>query len=458
MQKFISKFAVAAHLALAMVSPLFLFPFGAQPGTVATVMAWLTLPAAMWVVMEPSRHAEEMLHDARVRLAHSIVVDPLFWCFVALFVFALVRFCNDGVGMAYDAENLVWTLKPQMWPVMPGVVSGHGAVEMMSVVTACVVVMGCRHALGKTARLFFISAASFFAALAAIVAIVAGLYEMPAVVAAVTPAFTKPDFVGVGFGVFALCAIPAIPGAFESKWNKFVFIHVLSLGICSAACVIFSPSETIALFGIAAIVMILVSFAWAVGRLGSVKSLKCFFSYVGAGVVAVLLYVALVPDQVRVDRFAPFLGAGFFRDSFFEARAALSTIAAKAWKEHPWIGSGLGSFQLDIRFLATPENWKAIWINQQLPMSAWWYIIAERGITGAVTLALPLGMMTFTFIRRLFRLFNKSFFLPGVVLGLVAIAVAVAESFMDVSFLRPELLVAIPALFAISANSLPPLK
>lgn len=458
MQKFISKFALAAHLALAMVSPLFLFPFGAQPSTVAVVMAWLTLSAAVWLFMEPSRFADEMLHDARVRLARSIIVDPLFWTFAVLFIVATIRMFNGGVGMGYDAEKLIWTLKTQKWSAMPGVVEGYGVVEMMIVVTACVVVMGCRHALGKSARLFFLFSSCFIAALAALTALVCLAYDLPAVKSATAVAFSKPDFVGVGFGVFALCGIVSITGAFESKWNKYVFIHVLSLGACAAAFLLFSPPETIALFAIAAIILILVSFSWAMGTLGPTKSLKCFFSFVGAGVFTTLLIICFFDDAILSARFAPFKGAGFFQGTFFDVRNALSAIAAKVWTEHPWIGSGLGSFPYDIRFIATQEDWNILGINQHTPLSAWWYIIAERGISGALAFAVPFGMMVFTFIHRLTRIMTKPFFVPGVVLGLVVIAVAVAESFVDISFLRPETLIACAAIFSISANSLPPLK
>ena len=78
MQKLISKYGLAAHLALLAVAPLFLFPF--LPGeSVATVELWLSGFTLVWLLMEPSRRNEEMLHDARMRVAGDIARDPLFW-------------------------------------------------------------------------------------------------------------------------------------------------------------------------------------------------------------------------------------------------------------------------------------------------------------------------------------------------------------------------------------------
>ena len=50
-QKFIAKFGCAAHLAVLTVAPLFLFPFVGQE-TLAVALLWLSLPAALWTVLE----------------------------------------------------------------------------------------------------------------------------------------------------------------------------------------------------------------------------------------------------------------------------------------------------------------------------------------------------------------------------------------------------------------------
>ena len=101
MQKAIAKYGLAAHLALVAVAPLFLFPFFGDV-VVAKVLLWLALPAACWVLLEPSVRRGEMPHDARRRVFRAIVRDPLFWTFLAVLVVTGLRALNTGVALEYD--------------------------------------------------------------------------------------------------------------------------------------------------------------------------------------------------------------------------------------------------------------------------------------------------------------------------------------------------------------------
>ena len=90
MQKAISKYGLAAHLALLAVAPLFLFPFCGAVWT-ARVLLWLSFLAFVWTLVEPSRRQGEMLHDARFRVFLSVFRDPLFWFSLFLSLVAFVR-------------------------------------------------------------------------------------------------------------------------------------------------------------------------------------------------------------------------------------------------------------------------------------------------------------------------------------------------------------------------------
>ena len=103
MQKFISKYALAAHLALLAVAPLFLSPLVGE-GTVATVLLWLSPLAAAWVLLEPSRRADEMLHDARVRVASLIASDPLFWFLLLAVVLAYACWAWNALKISLSAN------------------------------------------------------------------------------------------------------------------------------------------------------------------------------------------------------------------------------------------------------------------------------------------------------------------------------------------------------------------
>ena len=80
-------------------------------------------------------------------------------------------------------------------------------------------------------------------------------------------------------------------------------------------------------------------------------------------------------------------------------------------------------------------------------------------MVGALMFALPLGFMAYTFVRRLIGAFSGgATFVPGSLLGVIAVAALVAQSFIDPSFLVPEVIMAATAFVAMSAASFPPLK
>ena len=172
MQKAISKYGLAAHLALLAVAPLFLFPFCGAVWT-ARVLLWLSFLAFVWTLVEPSRRQGEMLHDARLRVFLSVFRDPLFWFSLFLSLVAFVRWLNGGVAMAYDAENAVWSLHAPALAFLPGSVSGSGYLPFAATLAATVLMQGCRHALGRSARGAFLFIASFLAGVASVSAIVA---------------------------------------------------------------------------------------------------------------------------------------------------------------------------------------------------------------------------------------------------------------------------------------------
>ena len=102
MQKFIAKFGCAAHLAVLTVAPLFLFPF-VEREMLAVVMLWLSLPAALWAILEPSVRGGEHLHNARRRVLRGMLRDPLLWALLVVVVITGVRAVNVGIALAYDA-------------------------------------------------------------------------------------------------------------------------------------------------------------------------------------------------------------------------------------------------------------------------------------------------------------------------------------------------------------------
>ena len=129
--------------------------------------------------------------------------------------------------------------------------------------------------------------------------------------------------------------------------------------------------------------------------------------------------------------------------AYREVSPVLSGIAKSVWKKHPWYGAGTGAFRLHVPFLATKDDlrlfqpkkadWRSLLMTQQMknatqrisekgkgaadefdwtalrprhrnPVCAYnslWTLLAERGLLGVSLLALGLGILLFTYVRRL---------------------------------------------------------
>lgn len=455
MQKFVSKYAAAAHLALLAVAPLFLFPFFPD-GTVAVVQLWTACLAAVWVVMEPSRRRGEMPHAARSRVARAIFTDPFFWFLIVAVLFCLIRYLNDGIAMTYNAEEQHWSLSPPTMPLLPGSVEGAALLPFSGAVSVTVLVMGARHALGRSARLAFFAAAGVFSGLAATMSAFLLMYGYAPVVKLAACGYQTPSFLGAAYGVLLLGGGVGLFACAEMKWRQIEPLVALGSVCTAVAVVLFSPPATIAVFAAAFLLQIVLSFALKGRYLDGSGSLRCALGVLCMTAAAGAVLVFSGPDSPVGMKRAAFQSLSVFPETFMEMRAALSRIAFDVWTEGPWLGSGLGSFPLDIRFKATPQEWAVIPPSQTAVPSGWWFLIAERGIVGAMLFSVALGFLLWTYCLRIVRSFGYFRWQPANTLLPVLLAALIALSFVDHSFMRADVLPLLAVFLALSASSFPP--
>ncbi len=537
MQKLISKYGLAAHLALLAVAPLFLFPF-LTGESVATVELWLSGFTLVWLLMEPSRRNEEMLHDARMRVAGDIARDPLFWTLLGVVVFAAIRWANDGVSMACDfnAGAPRWFLKAPACPYLPGGVSGAGYPLFAAALAALVLVEGCGHGLGKTARIAFLFTTATLAGVAAFVAVaLCETGSARSLAAAWCGDMTRATFAGTAFGLGLLAGIAALVGVFECRWMRQVLLLVFAVGGNLVGLFFFAPTVVVFIYLGAAVVALGMALAYAAIKLGVSPAAKCLSVLVVVLMIPVLAVMSvyilgekadaritsrvhtaqmslepmpvLLEDaelahaamyRVSANRLAVFSDGALFPSAYGPRRAVLSDVAQRVWRERPWLGAGLGAFPLALRFAAQPAEWRildpqadervfvevlragfndkpergareglvvfpAAWAaigaeRATTPFNGWWTLLAERGIVGALALAVVLGFLLFRYARRLVGARGRSVFVPGAAVGVLALVALVVESFVDASPLRPEVLVVAAAFLSVSASSFPPAR
>lgn len=464
MQKLISKYGLAAHLALLAVAPLFLFPFFDE-GTSATVQLWLCLAAALWLLLEPSRHTGEMLHTARQRVARAVFTDPLFGLFVVLTVVAAMRWANSGAGLGVDLDTNKYciALPPVNW--LPGGVAGQGKTWFATVVSAACIVEGCRHALGKSARLSFLFTSSLLAGLAALTALCCTRCGNESAIAAVKCGYARQSFAGTAFGLYFLASLVALSGIFEHRWNRLLLVFSFAAGSTAAGAFYFSPLPVALAFAAAAILVMIGCMAYIGLYSRAANILKFFVGILFAALIPVVFATCFVPAELTELKLAFINGAPIFPEHFLEARKELAEVAFKAWRGDLWLGDGAGYFPLRLRFAAADgewwyEEWWRLWggIVPVSSLDGWLQILAERGIVGLASLLLPLAFMAFTYVWRLAGSIGRHSFLPLCGLGVVSVALVLAEGFLDAAPVRPDVLLALGAIFALSASAFPQRK
>ena len=450
MQKFLANYATAAHLALLAVAPLFLFPFFPQD-VVATCLLWLSLLVATWVVMSPACRSGELPHMARERLLYDAVRDPAMWFMLVVVVYAGVRALNGGVAFAYDAELATWSLKRQTVEILPGCADGSGHLPFATTVALAVLLLGARHALGASSAVAFFAATTVLAGVSAAVAAIALSYGGGTLAGIAACSYESPSFVGTAYGIHLLGGVVAMFGCVEQGWHRAEPLVVIGLLGAAAGLTLFSPIATFAVFATVFIVFALVSFAVSSRRLAGSGPFRCALVIVMVAAVPVLMAMFAANFGPLAQRAADALELKVFPEDFLQSRGILSSIALKSWTANPWLGSGLGSFHLDIRLIASQDDWLHIAPRQVAVMNGWLLLLAERGVVGALLIALGTAFLAWTFFARAVRSFRSTQWSSLCFVGLFSAAALVALTFVDCSFLRSDVLLAAAAALSLAA-------
>ena len=459
MQKFLSKYSLAAHLAILAAAPLFLVPY-CDDGAVGRTLIWMSFICAVWYFLEPSRMSYEMLHDARSRVSRALVKDPLFWILAILVGIAAVRMVNGNIGMMYDASLSKWAMRDPELPFFPSCVTGTGFLPFATLVALLVVVESCRNAMGKGARMFFLSFVSIIAGFAGFAAAASCRFGGDCMARFTDCLISSSSYFGTAFGVYALAGAAAIAGSFEMGWGKWMLLHSFGTAGCLVGLYLFAPTYVIVAY-LAAFVLVVVFSVSHAGIVG--EKTMAFKSLAAIVMVAFMVAISvmwLTPKSVEQARIEPFANGDFVLLSghYWKVRDLCASFAAKVWNSSPWTGSGIASFPLALRFHAAPGDWMLLPPGQACAVSGWWTLLAERGLVGMVSFALVALVMVATFVIRAVRSIGSvpNMFYPAAFLAIVAASLLGAQAYFDVSLFRTDVLLALSSLFAIGAGTFVP--
>ena len=453
-QKLIAKYGLAAHLAILAVAPLFLSPFCGER-VVAAALLWLSLLTGLWMLLGPSVHGGERLHDARHRVASSLLSDPLSWVLLAGIIFSGFRALNTGIAFRYNAETAVWYVSSAMVPIFPGVVDSFGDLDFAVAVAFFVLVQSCRHSVGRLARLAFLLMATAFAGLAAVVSLWA-LREGCPVAGSLWPSLASGScsFLGFPFGLYLIGGLVSLVAIFENKWNMAVLLVLLGVSGAGAGMFAFAPDYQILAFSVAVLVVLLyVSFYlyWTMRSSSEFKFLVVAGISLALGGLTVVFFS---PADVLDGHIASFANLRFFSEQYWRIRRLLSDVAFGTWTSNLWIGTGLGSFSFDLRFAAKPEDWLQLPRHVTALANGWWFVLVERGIVGLVFLVLPFGFLLVSYVRRLIiSLPGMRVPHPTTLLLPLTFVLFVGGAFFDCSAFRADALLVMGPLAAIPVTA-----
>lgn len=450
MQKLISKYGLAAHLALLAVAPLVVFPFLAID-EISKVILWLSLLVFGWFLNAPSRiNKERSTSEARRRISKALLADPIFWIFAIVTLLAGFRALNNGISLAYDAESYIWYMTEPAVSVFPACCEGAGFPVFVSTLLSFIAYTIAKHALGKGARLALVYFLGLFAGIAGLVALYEYVMGNEGVIELARCGVENPSYIGIGFGIMALMLTSAIPLAFEKRWNVALATFPIALGGVFAAMITFSPAYMSSAFLAVGILILAYGLFWSLKKLGKTTSLRIVVVF-GASLFVALVVIYGTSFKLVGERFSS-LSAGFIPALEADISAKLSAVSMKVWKVKLWLGSGLGTFPQQFRFNATDADWAVVSVQQLMPLNGWSYLLIERGIIGALLMLVPAAGLAWGYVSRVITAV-KEIPSPMVFAGPLAAIIAFSLNIFNTSLFRIESLPLIVLAVALSTNS-----
>lgn len=380
--RIITRYGLAAHLALLASLPFVLFPFLSET-TLSEVIFWLSGLAFLWLLTEPSMRAGEHLSTARRRVLGSLVRDIAFWFFLCVLVVAFIRYVNSDVNAVYSLDEGKWNICEPSYPSLPASTSvstkwcpfpTKGLLSLAVLTGVSVVVLGIRHGIGLTGRISFGLISSFIMGIGGLAMVVCACLQIPSFMCAAKADFLGGPFWrpfwGPGFGVWLICALAFGVQAEARKWGGARIPFCLAVAGNASGLLFFSPPPVSSVFLVVAILAAIFCLAY-LGRAGTMGASARGFVFMLLGFSAPFFFLfALVPEEIELDNDESMIGSamesvkepaqnvyavkagGFLAidkdqaDIYAELSPKLSEIAKGIWKKHLWYGAGTGTFPL----------------------------------------------------------------------------------------------------------------
>ncbi len=404
-QRFFSKYGLALHLAVLAALPLALTPF-LTAATLCSVILWVSAFAAVWFFTEPSLRRGEHISTSRIRLQKELLFDPFTWFFLAVLAYALLRWLNNGIGMAYDPEQAAWLIRKPAWSGFPASAGAAGFLPFCVALAAALVVLGLRNGVGASARIVFGIIGAFVAGVGGLVAAILACSGNDVFLKATEAGFDLAPFWASSFGVWLVIGLACGAVAESGKWALARLSLIFSVAGNVAALVFFAPP----LIAVGWFVFAVIALVFSLVVISQKKSMgavaRCSVLTVFGMAVPIFMVTAFMPRSFIEIKFSTLNPALAFSQAYVGMTEALTRIARTMWLANPWFGVGEGAFGLHLPFLAEKADWGVLALKPTFATNGYMMLLAERGVAGALVIVCGLGLQISSYVLRLIEGFK----------------------------------------------------
>ena len=399
-QRAVARYGLSLSLALLASVPFVVGLFSNTHAASVTAL-WLVLLSVEWFLVQPSLKSGEGFRDARARVVRDTIHDPLFWYMLAAVVFAGLRAVNGGIELAYDPESEVWSVS-EPWTVgLPSSVEGVGFPFFALAASLLVLVVAVRHGLGKSARAMCLLLASLIAGGAGIAAAVAVCIGDETFMKLAGTGLFSPTWAGDAFCVWFVASSASLGQVEERGWKKAglpaAFFAIAGTG---AGTLFLCPSVVAAGAAIAAVVAAVLSINYAGFHAGLVAAARAVVVFSLAVSLPLVAFFSVVDKDLCKSKFEELLPSNAMTERQVTMRGALVRNALAMCKESPWLGKGIGAYEINAPFCAEKDDWTELPSKIKFVPNGYAQILAERGIVGCLFVILGLVLLVGTGITR----------------------------------------------------------
>jgi len=467
MQKLLTKYGLAFHVACVCVFPLACL---SQQRVFALVpLLWLSLAASEMMFLLPSVLRSETLTDARQRVWKALIWDPFLYIGLALIAVVTVQWLNSGCKLVYLPDADVWKLSTPRIPWAPFSVEARAAFAQVSLFTACVAVaLTLRTALSKTPKRLLLQG------LVVISGCLAIAYVVPVCLS------IQPDWIqsfgaevpamGTFFGFWLLMGMGLFADSMTHSQRRSILLILLGVTGNMMGMLFFASALAVCVYMLLTVLMFFYWMVYLSPHVPKRTQIKLFvvslLFAISVGVVLIYVY----PKNPVVAKIEAALPLSDHFGMLFATKKIRTAAAMEIWQEHPWVGVGSDGFYHVVGLSVAAKDWALMKTDQAYVYNDCLQFLCEYGVLGAslllamvVTLIAPVCYRA----RIAWQYGSKdtnngqAFLLrlsPIVVSGVLATGVCFIESWVASPFRSPSLLLAWTCVMAALPAFLPTLE